>query len=193
AMLYGKRDLLLGLPGFNHDFIPADSVPYKFQPGGANYELSYSTLGISDYLCTLAQQMALDPALNLADLADRTLLQTAFDAISRHEEQLSARMLEFLESQPGVRIVGDRTPQQQRRVPTIAFTVVGVDSGMIPPQVDHHQIGIRYGDFYAKQLIRDLGLTEQNGVVRISLVHYNTLEECDRLISVLEPILAPAA
>ena len=52
-----------------------------------------------------------------------------------------------------------------------------------------YNIGIRYGDFYARRLIDDLGLSPQNGVVRVSLVHYNTLEEVDRLIGVLDSIL----
>ena len=50
--------------------------------------------------------------------------------------------------------------------------------------MDKHNIGIRYGDFYAIQLIKDLGLTSKNGVVRVSLVHYNTLIEVEKLISV---------
>jgi selenocysteine lyase/cysteine desulfurase len=54
--------------------------------------------------------------------------------------------------------------------------------------VDKHQIGIRYGDFYAKKIIEDAGLIEKNGVVRVSLVHYNTNEEVNSLINVFERI-----
>jgi len=39
------------------------------------------------------------------------------------------------------------------------------------------------------RLLRSLGLNPADGVVRVSLVHYNTVEEIDRLIAVLEPIL----
>lgn len=184
AILYGKRDLLLRLPGCNHDFIPAEAVPYKFQPGGANYELSYGTLGISDYLKHLGQQLGTS-----AD-CDRNVLRIAFDAISHYEEGLSKCLLDFLSSHPRVKIIGESRPDQELRVPTIAFVVEGVDSSTIPPQVDTHHIGIRYGDFYAKRLIADLGLTPQNGVVRVSLVHYNTLEECSRLVKLLETIVS---
>jgi selenocysteine lyase/cysteine desulfurase len=59
-----------------------------------------------------------------------------------------------------------------------------------PPLVDPHKIGIRYGDFYARRLIHDLGLADQGGVVRVSMVHYNTIAECDRLIHILEGILS---
>ena len=44
-------------------------------------------------------------------------------------------------------------------------------------KVDKHGIGIRFGDFYARQLIHDLKLENKNGVVRVSLVHYNTFAE----------------
>lgn len=185
ALLYGKRDLLLALPGFNHDFIGAEQVPYKFQPGGANYELSYATLGILDYLEALAQQQS----LNLAHQPLRQQLAVSFDHIARYEELLSQRILEFLNSKPNLRIIGKASSNRHDRVPTLSFVAEGVDSASIPPQIDPHRIGIRYGDFYAKRLIHDLGLTPYNGVVRISLVHYNTLEECDRLIHHLDSLL----
>jgi selenocysteine lyase/cysteine desulfurase len=38
------------------------------------------------------------------------------------------------------------------------------------------------GDFYAWELVRELGLTDAGGLLRIGLVHYNTLEEVDRLV-----------
>jgi selenocysteine lyase/cysteine desulfurase len=63
------------------------------------------------------------------------------------------------------------------------------DSESIVREVDKHKIGIRFGDFYARRLIEALGLAEQNGVVRVSMVHYNTVDEVDRLIRVLDPIL----
>jgi selenocysteine lyase/cysteine desulfurase len=50
--------------------------------------------------------------------------------------------------------------------------------------------GIRWGTFYSNRLIEYLGLAAQDGVVRVSLVHYNTLEEVDRLIQVLRTVLA---
>ena len=54
------------------------------------------------------------------------------------------------------------------------------------------QIGIRYGHFYAFSLIEHMEpkLDLDEGVVRISLVHYNTVEEVQTIIKVLEEILA---
>ena len=54
------------------------------------------------------------------------------------------------------------------------------------------QIGIRYGHFYAYTLVECLEpkLDLDDGVTRISLVHYNTVEEVRAIIDVLEEVLA---
>jgi cysteine desulfurase family protein (TIGR01976 family) len=183
AVLYGRRELLASLPGFNHYFI--DSVPYKFQPGNVNFELAYGSLGIVDYLTGVAQHHGCP-----ATAPPRAQLEAAFQAIEHQETLLSDRLLQFLRQQPQVRIIGHPDADPTQRVPTISFVVGDRPSAAIPPQVDAHRIGIRYGHFYALRLIEDLGLLDQDGVVRVSMVHYNTLEECDRLMACLEPWLA---
>ena len=184
ALLYGKREHLLALPGYNHYFIENTDIPYKFQPGGTSYELSYSLVAITDYFRYLAQhhwgeKVAVDEPGWLAQ---------AFSLISDHEARLSDHLLTFLKSKPNVRIIGRTDPDPTQRVPTISFIVDGMSSAQIPPQIDRHKIGIRYGHFYARRLIEDLGLLPQAGVVRISMVHYNTVEECDRLITLLDAL-----
>lgn len=185
ALLYGKRDLMLALPGFNHYFISDATLPYKFQPGNVNFELAYSLLGLQDYFSKLAH----------AHFADQTApdwrgqVQQAFSLITEHEQALGDRLLSYLATKPTVSVLGIPTPNSSQRIPTISFVVEGRHSQEIPTHVDTHQIAIRWGDFYAKRMIDDLGLAEQGGVVRVSLVHYNTLEEVDRLIKALDEVL----
>ncbi|MBD1910633.1 MULTISPECIES: cysteine desulfurase-like protein [unclassified Leptolyngbya] len=185
AVMYGKREHLVKMPGINHFFIDGEQTPYKFQPGNVNFELSYSMLGLCDYLSAVAQHHEGDKAAS--DL--RTQMVQAFERIAQYEEVLGDRLLSYLAQKPHVRIIGHPTANRELRVPTISFVVDGVDSSTIPSQVDPHHIGIRYGDFYARRLMDDLGFTAQNGVVRVSMVHYNTLEEVDRLIEVFETVL----
>ncbi|MBW4486061.1 MAG: cysteine desulfurase-like protein [Tildeniella torsiva UHER 1998/13D] len=177
ALLYGKKELLLALPGYNHYFINDAAIPYKFQPGGSSYELSYSLTAVTEYFEALAQHHGESSEADSADPIDR-----AFGLIQKQEGMLNERLLSFLHSRPGVRIIGRDTADPTERVSTISFVTEGVSSDQIPPQLDAHNIGIRYGHFYALRLIEDLGLLPQQGVVRVSMVHYNTLEECDRLI-----------
>lgn len=75
-------------------------------------------------------------------------------------------------------------------MPTISFTVAGKSPEAIVRHVDAFGIGIRHGDFYARRLMGALGLEQSGGVVRVSIAHYNTAAEIDRLIHHLEEALA---
>jgi selenocysteine lyase/cysteine desulfurase len=112
----------------------------------------------------------------------------AYRCFAEQEEKLSARLLEFLNSRANVRIIGKPGFDREKRVPTISFVVDNMKSSTVTAAVDRYKIGIRYGHFYAKRLIDDLGLAPQDGVVRVSMVHYNTLEEVDSLIRAFENI-----
>ncbi|MEH1864351.1 MAG: cysteine desulfurase-like protein [Nostoc sp.] len=184
ALLYGKEEHLLRLPGLNHYFIQQTDIPYKFQLGNVNFELSYGMLGLCDYLCELAQLHYGDKTA--PDL--RSQMIQAFNLISIHEEELSDRLLSYLNSKPNVRVIGQSKADREFRVPTISFVVDGMNSSTIPAKIDQHYIGIRYGDFYAKRLIEYLGLASQGGIVRVSMVHYNTLEEVNSLIEAFEQL-----
>lgn len=183
AVLYGRYDDLLALPGCNHDFIAEDDIPYKFQPGNVNYELSYSAIAIKDYIVDLAQPDG------TAATDDRQSLARGFDLIAGHEETLSRRLLDYLQSVPDVRIYGELDAEASLRVPTVSFTLGEQNSAAIVEQIDRFDIGIRFGDFYATRLVNALGLAGQNGVVRVSMAHYNTLAEVEKLIEHLDPLL----
>lgn len=182
SLLYAKHEHLEKLPGINHFFI--DDIPYKLQPGNVNYELSYSLLGILDYFNDFYLKFSEGENAGL-----HRQLKFVFDVISDHEESLSAKLLDFLQSKKGVTIVGEKSADKQVRIPTISFVMGNRKSSEIPLLVDKHKIGIRWGDFYARRLIEDLGYARTDGVVRISMVHYNTPDEVERLINVLEPII----
>jgi cysteine desulfurase family protein (TIGR01976 family) len=157
ALLYGKQEHLLAMPGINHYFIGKTDIPYKFQPGNVNFELSYGMLGLSDYLSELAQLHYGEQTA--PDL--RSQMVQSFDLMSAHEEVIGDRLLKYLTSKSNVRIIGQPQANRDSRVPTISFVVDGINSETIPPQIDKHNIGIRFGDFYAKRLIEDLGLDKQ--------------------------------
>ncbi|OBZ65935.1 putative cysteine desulfurase [Grifola frondosa] len=168
AVLYARAPALRdSLSSLAHHFLDVPDKPYKLQPGGPGYELVYACAAVPPYLRLLA------PSGTLAD---------AFDAIARHEQTLLEPLLAFLRGKAGrgVRIVGEEEAGI-RRVPTISFVVAG-----------ERPIGIRYGHFYAYTLVDTLEpkLDVEDGVVRISLVHYNTVEEVRRIIGVLEEVLA---
>lgn len=175
AVMWGKREALLELPSLNHFFIGKEVIPYKLQPGNLNYELSYGCIGISDYLIDIGRRLG-------ASGTDRQLMQAAFDAFEVQEDLLAETLLAFLRETPGVRIIGKSRVTEGDRVPTISFVVEGIQSEAIVRRVDNHRMGIRFGDFYARRLIEQLGLTPYGGVVRVSIAHYNTVDELNRLV-----------
>ncbi|HNS17821.1 MAG TPA: aminotransferase class V-fold PLP-dependent enzyme [Bacteroidales bacterium] len=184
SLLYGKRKHLEALPGINHFFIQEDEIPYKLQPGNVNFELTFSLTGILDYFNLAASHHNGMNSVNTC-FPDAVL----FDQLARQEEELAALLLDFLSSQSGIRIIGEKTSDRFLRVPTISFISEKIRSDRAVVQVDPHRIGIRYGDFYAHRLIRDLGLQERKGVIRVSMVHYNTVGEVRKLIGAFERIL----
>lgn len=179
AVLWGRHELLKALPSLNHHFIGPEVLPYKLQPGNVNFELSYGCAGISEYLQAMGEALG-------ATGSPRQRMQAAFDAFASHEDGLAERLLAYLRTKASVRIIGINHVADGNRVPTISFSVMGKHAESIVRHVDRFNIGIRFGDFYAKRLIEALGLQQQGGVVRVSIAHYNTEQEIDRLIAHLE-------
>lgn len=182
ALMYGKLHLLEAMAGINHYFI--DEVPYKIQPGNKNYELTYGMSGFTDYLREVHDHHYPD---KLSD-SDQEKFKKSFELFTDHEEHLANRLMEYLNSRTDLVVIGEANGDKSKRVPTIAFYHKTMKSSDFVVQVDPHRIGIRFGDFYAKKIVEALGLVEKDGVIRVSLVHYNTMEEVEALIAVMEGI-----
>ena len=58
----------------------------------------------------------------------------------------------------------------------------------ITAAVDRGGVAIRCGHMYAYRLCQALGIAVEDGVVRASLVHYNSVDEVERLITELERV-----
>jgi cysteine desulfurase family protein (TIGR01976 family) len=179
--LYVRDARWAELDNVNHDFFGPDAVPYKLQPGGVNHELVASLAAVEAYLLALAEAVGAP-----AGAPARERLALAFDAVAGHEEALAGRFLAGLARLPGARVWGEAGPSRARRVPTFAFTFEGRRSPDVVARVDEARVAIRHGDFYAPRLVERLGLGPQGGVVRASMVHYNTEAEVDRLLEALE-------
>ena len=185
AVMYGKYNQLYKMDGINHYFFTKKDVPYKFQPGNLNFELTYSLLGITEYFEQLFKHEF--PREKKIDFQQK--MDKIFEHIGRHEERISKPLINYLAEHPDIKIIGKDTADREKRVPTISFVHQKMKSDEIVEKVDDYRIGIRFGDFYAKKLIEDAGLKEKNGVVRVSLVHYNSLDEVKRLIWVLKKVI----
>ncbi len=178
AALYGKHEAFAQLTGPNHYFIPDDQVPYKFELGGAIHEGCAGLLALGDYLSFLSGR----------DRVDRETVTGAFELMTRCELPLQERLLDYLLGHPRVRVVGPESAGRSR-VGTVSFLHRDLSSRQIAEAAHRRNIGIRNGHMYAHRLCTALGLDPDDGVVRVSMVHYNTAEEIDRLIAVFEDVL----
>ncbi|NBN63198.1 cysteine desulfurase-like protein [Pannonibacter tanglangensis] len=185
AMMYGRYELLEGLDTLYHYFYARDKVPAKLEPGNACYELAYSICGIVDYLSEVGRRAG-------ASGDTRSLITAAFAAITAQEDALTDRLLAWLGARNDCRIIGKRSNADGTRIPTIAFRFDGRDSGEVCRAMDHEKIAIRHGDFHSRRLAEYLGETGEGGMVRVSMVHYNRLEEVDHLTAAFERILGAA-
>ena len=187
AMLYGKYDLLAELDGLYHYFYGKEKVPGKLEPGNPSYEVAYSTDGIVAYLTDLALHHG-------ASGDRRALVEAAYDLITAQEDILCKRLLAWLSARTDCEIIGAaEVDAESRRVPTIAFRFKGRHSGQIAAAIDAYKIAIRFGDFHSRRLVEDLRQDHEGGLLRVSMVHYNTIEQIDALTSALSEVLAKEA
>jgi selenocysteine lyase/cysteine desulfurase len=86
-------------------------------------------------------------------------------------------------------IYGIRDEERLReRVPTFCFNLQKKHPASVTDALANAGIGARDGHMYAPRLMRRLGLDPEYGVVRVSLVHYNTVEEIHRFRDVIVPM-----
>ena len=179
GLLFGRSEGFAELEGPNFHFVDRDDIPYKFELGGVCHELAAGLGGIAEYLSFVA-------GTDAKEFTRRTV-NDAFARMTALELPLQSGLLDWLKGREGIRIIGPATAEEGR-VATVSFTHATRSSRDIVLAANERGIGIRYGHFYAHRLALAMGLTPEDGVVRTSMLHYNTEEEVDRLIECLEEL-----
>lgn len=178
GILWGKREVLERIETF-HLRTVKNVIPDKFEVGTQNHEGIAGVLGALDYLDSLSP-------LNHATANRRTRLHGVMSTIRDYEQTLSAKLLEVFEKHPHVQVYGitDRD-RLAERVPTFAIRIKGLAPHEVATHLAEASINVWAGNYYALEPMTRLGLEDSGGAVRISLVHYNTLAEIERLDEVL--------
>ncbi len=159
------------LPTFREHFIP-DAMPYKLEAGTYAYENVAGMDAAVGYLEDLGRSVTSD-----AVGARRDLISAAMRAIADYERALSAALLDAIEKIPGAVVHGVTSRERlHERVPTVSFTIEGLKSADVASRLAALDIGVRSGNMYSPRLMSRLGRGE-DGTVRASLVHYNSLAE----------------
>ncbi len=181
GLLYGKQQRLAEAKSQHHYFIPETATSYKMNPAGPQHEIIASLSGIADYINAVAAEH-LDDLPN--DLFSRT--RAVYELFTRHEAELAGVFLNWANARDGVRIIGGNSAAAGDRAPTFSIIVEGRKSEDIALAVATDHVAVRHGDFYARRLVEAVGIDPDDGVIRCSMAHYNTVEEVERLVAALD-------
>lgn len=188
AALFGTREAFAPLTGPNHFFIPKDELPRKFELGGVSHEGAAGVLALDHFLRDVAGEARLVDVLGTEGRFDHSIAVRAFEVMGAVEESLQVRLLKYLSEKPGVRVIGPGAACRER-VSIVSFVREGRSSREIALAGNREGLGYRHGNYYAYRLCQRLGLDPADGVVRVSLCHYNTDAEVDRLIDLFDRVL----
>jgi cysteine desulfurase family protein (TIGR01976 family) len=163
GMAFGKHDLLASWRPYKVRPAADEPVGHRYELGTCQHELLAGLVAAVDYIASVG-----------------------WDAMLAHEHGLGQRFLDGLPE--GIDLYG--LPTMEGRVPTFCFNVPGRTSEEVATHLaDNHEIAVWWGNYYALETIRRLGLDDWMGAVRAGIVHYNTEEEVDRLLAGVTELL----
>jgi len=186
GFMWGRYELLTKLPTFREDFIP-DEPPGKIEAGTFVYEHVAGMDAAVTYLAQLGRILSggegTPDARSLREDA-----RHAMQAIRTYEQGLSLELGRVLR-ECGAQVYGiDDDARVGERVPTFCFNLPGVPPQVVTETLARANIGVRDGHMYAPRLMKRLNVPVESGVVRVSLVHYNTLAEIHRFGNALSGV-----
>ena len=179
GLMVVRRRLAEALPNQAHHF-NAGSLYKRFTPAGPDHAQIAACAGMADYIDALYSQLGTPPS------EPRERAAAVHDAMRGREVALMRPLMDWLSGRNDIRLIGPRKPKG--RAPTIAIhhERPGLD---LAEQLASHAVAVGGGDFYAVRPLRAMGIDPEHGVLRMSLVHHNTEDEVERLISALDAVL----
>jgi cysteine desulfurase family protein (TIGR01976 family) len=183
GVMWGKPSVLDTLEPQGHYF-NRDLPHYRFNPAGPLHAQIGALAGIEEYIDALYDHHFNETLPSFHARAARV-----FDLFAEHETVQANRVLEAIRAIPGARIMGQDRAGEGSRAATIAFTLDGIPCSEVVKRLVEKDLSLRNGHFYALRCIEALGIQDtEEGIIRISLVHYNTVEEVGRLVAGLESL-----
>ena len=182
--LYGKRQHLLRFRPYKVRPAP-ESLPDRWETGTQVQELIAGIGAAVDYLAELGRRC--DPSAT----SRRSALLAAYRTTRHHETALFSRLAEGLLAIPGLRFFGISDPARfSERCSTVSVRLANHTPAEVAMFLGERGIFTWDGNYYALNLTERLGVEASGGLLRIGIVHYNTMEEVDRLLAALREIAA---
>jgi cysteine desulfurase family protein (TIGR01976 family) len=182
GLLYGREELLHEMEAYKCR-CTVETLPEKFELGTPQTELLAGLTATADYLKWLGE-------VNGYSGTRRDKMLGAYEAVADYELNLTRRMIEGIQALGGTTVHGITNPNRfNERVPTISFTHQQISTHRFAKSLAEQEIFIWSGHNYALEPSRHLGFADYEGVVRIGIAHYNTLEEVERTLAALEKVV----
>ncbi|HLV95698.1 MAG TPA: cysteine desulfurase-like protein [Candidatus Acidoferrales bacterium] len=183
--VYGNREHLLRFRPYK--VRPAtDALPDRWETGTQTHECIAGVEAAVDYLAEVGRRAS----AGQGDIPRREALLSAYRAIRQHEMTLATRMIEGLLQIPGLRFFGISDPARfTQRVPTVAVRFANHTPLEAATVLGERGIFTWDGNYYALNLTERLGVEQDGGFLRIGIVHYNSLEEIERLLEALREMV----
>jgi selenocysteine lyase/cysteine desulfurase len=101
-----------------------------------------------------------------------------------------SKWIDGLRKISGVQIQGiTNSNRLHERVPTVSLTHPRSSMKTLARRLGKKNIAVWSGHNYALEVVRQLGIDEADGVLRIGLAHYNTAAEIDRILDTLMELI----
>ena len=177
--LFGKREHLERFRPYK--VRPShDEIPDRWETGTLAHELIAGIGAAIDYIAAVGRHS--DPSAKTR----REALAAAYRTTVLYERRLISSLVEGLQAIPSVRIYGITDPKRfEERCSTLSLRIGDHLPKTIAKFLAERGIFTWDGNYYALNLTERLQLEQKGGMLRIGLVHYNTLEEVDRLLDAL--------
>ncbi|MEM7359087.1 MAG: aminotransferase class V-fold PLP-dependent enzyme [Pseudomonadota bacterium] len=183
SLLYTSSELQAELKSQAHYFLEGDVSKYV-NPAGPQHAQVAACGGVIDYFNQLHTHH-----FGNAEATAPEKMADLHGLIHQHEKQLTEPLLDYLANHKDIRVIGKTSVDDEDRAPTIAFKPLRQSSAELAAKLQGGGIGTENGDFYASRLIERVGIDRPDGVVRISLLHYNLLEDVTTIIEKLDAAL----
>jgi cysteine desulfurase family protein (TIGR01976 family) len=182
GILWGRESLLEKLHAYRCR-CSSDDLPQRFETGTPQTELLAgleATVGYFQWLGELCGYSG----------SRREKITGAYIATKDYEDKLTTRLIQGLQEIRGVQIYGITDIERiHERVPTVSFTHDRVTPGEMSQSLAQNNICAWTGHNYAYEVVKQLGLDEEQGVLRLGIAQYNTETEIERTLGVLTDLL----
>jgi cysteine desulfurase family protein (TIGR01976 family) len=183
GVLYGKREHLKQLRPYK--VRPnTQNIPNCWEWGTLNHECIAGIKACVDYWEALGRRANPEVATR------RAAILAAHEATHRHERKMTEKMIAGLLAVPGLKLYGISDAQRfENRCATFAVRIEGHTPLELATKLGERGLFTWDGNYYALNLTEQLGVERLGGFLRIGLVHYNAMEEVERLLAALREIV----